>query len=174
MSLRLRRRLRILCGRGPRILRRHAVSVVSVCVLAGAAYVASTNGGFESPRGAVGESPQSNTAVSEAQAIVTPTSTSIRITPRPRSKAIVYVVSTQEEGLEVLATHNRLVWDTLAGDTPTHLPDIRILVAGTPEEQSQAIQTLNSYVEVGPLLRIDFQVIDLRPGREFAANTGTP
>jgi hypothetical protein len=173
MSTQTRRRLRVITHRGLRLARRNFVTLVSACVLGVAAYLALTSGGFDSPRNA-GTTAQADSVASAVPAVATPTRASVALSARPRHLAIVYVVTTEEQGANVLATHNRLVWDTITGDEPPNLPDIHYVVAGTPEEQSLTIQQLNTYIEVANLQGFDLEVIDLRPGRGVAANTGSP
>ena len=174
MSTRTRRRLRVIAYRRLRTARRHFVTMVSACVLGSAGYLALTSGGFDSPGNAAGTIMQADTPSPAVQAVAAPPRASVVLSARPRRQAIVYVVTTESEGADVLASHNRLVWDSLPSDSPGNIPDIHFVVAGTSEEQSLAIQRLNGYIEASSLLRIDLQIIDLRAGRGVAANTGTP
>jgi hypothetical protein len=133
-----------------------------------------TSGGFREPSDPNAETTLASAKPLAVQVVPTPSQATMRFTPRPRRQAIVYVVTTEAEGTEVLATHNRLIWDSVTGDSPTSSPDIHYVVAGTPEEQSEAIQTLNNYIELSTLLRIDLRIIDVRPGRGVAANVAAP
>ena len=173
MKLRHRRRLRALGLRALRLIRRHYVSMISAVVLSVAGGVALTSASFELPD----TTPEAGAGAAPAAILA---DAAVRASPAPlvrparqRRQAIIYLVMDETQGDHLVETHSNLIWDNHMTEDYQSLA-VDYLVANSPETESDAIRELNYYIEMAAMRHVDLRVIDLRPGRGLAANSGAP
>ena len=165
----MKRRYKLLFLRSSRLLRLHAMKLVTGVVLIAVAGIALRNDAFE-----VGTTHQEatsatlgaeSTATAPAQIPLPATSP-----PRQREHALVYLVTDDFHAWQIASTLSTLVWD----NPEARAPHVHFLVAGTPETQAAAIQQLNGLIEIASMQRVDLRVLDLRPGRGVPATATAP
>jgi hypothetical protein len=158
-SLRTRRRARVLCLRGLRVLRKHYFSLISLAILGATLTIALTSSSFELQGNAPSEAaalpsspPQPTTGRTQ------PLSTS---DPEPRS-VVYYFVSSQKQINDMhQALHRDLVDDALVGYRALHNVTRVFILVEDYRDEADALELIRQQA-TSPRDGYVVQMVDLR------------
>ena len=156
-----RRRLRVQAYRALRLLRCHCLTLTSFLVVGAVATIALTSHDFVVASG----SARDNTPIEGPITAVTDALTPSAVAQHPL--ALVYLVTSEEQASRLDLTYSSLIWDTVLTDPnyESHTRPIHVLIAGTPKEESDAIQQLNNLIRIADAESFDLRIVDLRPDK---------